>query len=283
MNQRSQFIPSIATSISSILERTKNPALQLRRSVLEPSTDPNRPDPSFASHKSTSLRTTLKQSLWRSAQKHLYKAEASKRLSPLDFTSVSDSTNQILEEDTALFLPSTAGEIDYADYPDDYDSDYYLGIEIDEEFEALETQQQCLENEAEEEDALLALTEDYSNLSIDMFVSTASDENDQIESTKTTDDIYIDSDMDTDINLDMDADHHHDFYIPPPALYVSYIPNPPQSDSEMLTSDCLEDSTVPKGPLSQSTAATSVDSGHEEIIIYETDFNESDDMLCDQV
>ena len=52
----------------------------------------------------------------------------------------------------------------------------------------------------------------------------------------------------------------------------------------MLTSDDLEDSSDPMNPLSQSTAATSVDQGYEEIIIDETGLNEdSDDILCGKV
>lgn len=287
MNQRSQFIPSIATSISSILERTNNPALKRRRAVQKPSAHPNSPDPSFASHTSTTLRIALKQSLWRCAQKQLYKTEDSKRLGPLNSTPVLDSTKPALEEDTTLFVPSATGETDYigADDPDDYDSDYYLGTEIDEEFEALEMQQQQSTENEFEEDAFLSLREVYTNLSTDMLATTSANEDNEIEFTKSTDDIYVDSDMDIDINLDMDMNaDRDDFYIPPPAtLYTSYKPNPAPSDSEMLTSDGLEDSFDPMNPLSQSTAATSVDPGHEEIVIDEMGFNESDDMLCEQI
>lgn len=287
MNQRSQFIPSIATSISSMLERTNNPALKRRRPVQKPSADPNPPDPSFASHTSTTPRKALKQALWHCAQKQLYKAEASKRLSPLNSTPVLDSTKPVLE-DTTLLVPSAVGETGYigADDPDNYDSDYYLGTEIDEEFEVLEIQQQQSTENEFEEDALLSFTEDYTNLSTGMLATTSANEDNQIEFTKSTDDIYVDSDMDIDVNLDMDMNaDRDDFYIPPPAtLYTSYKPNPPPSDSEMLTSDDLEDSFDPMNPLSQSTAATSVDQGYEEIIIDETRFNEdSDDMLCGQV
>lgn len=287
MNQRSQFIPSIATSISSMLERTNNSALKCRRSVQKPSADLHPPDPSFASRTSTTPRTALKQSLWRSAQKQLYKAESSKRLSPLDSTLVFDSTKPNLEEDTTLFV-SAMGETDHigAYDLDDYDSDYYLGTEIDEEFEALEIQQQqSTENEFEEEE-LLSLTEDYTNVSTDMLATTSASEDNQIGFTKSTDDMYIDPGMDIDINLNMEMDADRDnFYISPPAaLYTSYKTNVPPSDSEMLTSDGLEDSADPMDPLSQSTAATSVYPGREEIIIDETSFDEeSDDMLCEQV
>lgn len=271
MSQRFQFIPAIATSISSILQNTKNPVLQRKESIIASSTDPGQPDPPHASQKKATIRTALKQALWRSAQKQLYKPETSRHLSPLSFASDLDESHSALKE-TALFAPSTTGETEIidADDEDTYDSDYYLGTEID-EFES-EAQ-----DEAEETISLISLTEDYTNLSIDMFTTIKKEDNTHPEPTKASDEMYIDSDMELNIDIE-DPDHTDEFYVLPPASHQSI--KFPASDSEMLTSDCPEDDTDLTDPISQSTTGTLVTPGQEEIIIDE-DFD--DDMLCEHI
>lgn len=272
MSQRSQFIPSIATSISLILQRTKNPDLQRKESIIASSTNPIQPDPLPASQRKATIRTALKQALWRSAQKQLYNPQKSRHLSPLKFSSDFDGNHLALKE-TSLFTPYSTGESEIidSDGEDAYDSDHYLGTEID-EFESLEAH-----DEAEETTSLLCLTEDYANLSIDMFTNTSKDSH-HSEPTKTSDEMYVDSDMELNIDMDMhiymdDPDHANVPYMQSPASHLSV--KSPYSDCEMLTSDCHEYDTDPTDPIPQSKARTSLD--REEIIIDE-DFN---DMLCD--
>ena len=277
MSQRSQFIPSVATSISSILQNTKNPILQRGESIIASLTGSSQPNPPLARQEKATIRMALKQALWRSAQKQLYNPEASRNLSPLVFSSDLDE-NHPAPNETALFAPpSTTGETDIidADGEDTYGFDYYLGTEID-EFESLEAQ-----DEAEETTSLLSLTEGYANLPIDVFTTTSKDDT-HSEPIKTSDEMHIDSDMELNIGMGMhidieDPDHADDFYILPLASHQSV--KLQSSDSEMLTSDCSKYDTDLMDPISQSTTETSIISGQEEIIIDE-DF---DDMLCELI
>lgn len=250
MNQRSQFIPSIASSIASILEISKNSKLREKRNNLKSSCHPDpqtQPDPYTAGDTST-VRTALKQSLWQIAQKQLYKPGASKNLSPLEYASSSDKRYPTPEYTTLLD--------DEDEDTDSNDSDYYLGTDIDEpEFESLEESQE--RNTKDEEESILSITEDYTNLSIDMLGSTI-DENEKMD---------FDEPKLEDIQR---VDQHAGFYVPPPA-FRGYSNQVVQSDSEMLTSDCVEEDMDLTRQSSPPTAAS-------------TDLNkiasEDFDMLC---
>lgn len=81
MNQRSQFIPSIAKSLESIIRRSRNPDLHEKISALKSS-----PSQSDVPPKEVPLRTAIKSSLWRIAQNQLHNPNASRDLSALDST-----------------------------------------------------------------------------------------------------------------------------------------------------------------------------------------------------
>lgn len=249
MNQRSQFISSIASSIVSIIEVSKDPKLREKRNNLKSSRNPNSQtqlNPSIAGNTST-VRTALKQSLWRIAQKQLYKPGASKNLSPLEHASSSDKRYLTPEYTTLL-----DDEDDEDDNTDSNDSDYYLGTDIEElEFESLEESQE--RNTKDDEESILSITEDYTNLSIDMLGSTI-DESENMD---------FDEPNLEDIRC---VDQHAGFYVPAPAA-GNYSNQVVQSDSEMLTSDCIEENMS-----SPPTAAST----HMNKIAAE-DF---DDMLC---
>lgn len=247
MNQRSQLISSIASSIASILEISKNPKLREKRNNLKSSRNPHSQtqlDPSTTGDTST-VRTALKQSLWRIAQKQLYKPGASKNLSPLEYAS-SDKRYPTPEYTTLLDNED--------DDTDSNDSDYYLGTDIGElEFESLEEPQE--RNTNDEEESILSIKEDYTNLSIDMLGSTI-DESEKMDFDEPK------------LEGIQRIDQHVGFYVPPPA----YSNQGFQSDSEMLTSDCIEEDMVLTRQSSPPTAAsTSLNK------IAAEDF---DDMLC---
>jgi len=255
MNERLQFIPCIASSIASILEISKNSKLREKRDKLKSSrhlhyqTQPN----SSAAGDTSTVRTALKQSLWRIAQKQLHKPGASKNLSPLGRASAADERYPTPDYTTLL-----DDEDDEDDDTDSNDSDYYLGTDIDElEFESLEEPQE--RNTKDEEESILSITEDYTNLSIDMLDSKA-DENEEMD---------FDEPKLEDIKR---ADQHTRFFIPSPASgnYSSH--TIPQSDSEMLTSDCVEEYMDLAGQNYPPTIAVSVEPRQ-----ITEDF---DDMLC---
>ena len=136
MNQRSQFIPSIASSLASLLDRSKNPSLQHRRPLLELSSRP-KPD-LFPTPDISVVRTSIKQSLWRIAQKGLYKPEASRNLGPLEAVSNLGEGYSTLEHATLFTEPATE-EANYINEEETESYNSYLGSEMD-EFESLEMQ-----------------------------------------------------------------------------------------------------------------------------------------------
>lgn len=146
---------------------------------------------------------------------------------------------------------------DEDDDTDSNESDYYLGTDIDElEFESLEESQE--RNTKDEEESILSITEDYTNLSIDMLGSTV-DENEKMD---------FDEPKLGDIKH---VDQYAGFYVSPPA-FGGYINQVVQNDSEMLTSDCVEEDMDLTRQNSPPTAAS-------------TDLNkitaeDFDDMLC---
>ena len=89
MNQRAQFIPSIAKSLASIAERCKSSALQQAICTLRP---PYRHygENTSSQEKTAISRTAIQSSLWRIAQKQLYKSTASRKLSSLDSTFIAN-------------------------------------------------------------------------------------------------------------------------------------------------------------------------------------------------
>lgn len=184
------------------------------------------------------------------AQKQLYKPGASKNLSPLEHTCTAGKRYPTPEYTTLLD--------DEDDNTDSNESDYYLGTDMDElEFESLEEPQE--RNTKDEEESILSITEDYTDLSIDMLDSTVENEEMDFDEPK-LEDIKC-------------ADQHTGFFIPPPVFgnYSSCMI--PQSDSEMLTSDCVEEDMDLTGQRSSPTTAVFVEPRQ---IIEE----ESDDMLC---
>ena len=272
MNQRSQFIPSIARSLASMLERSENPALQHRKTLLESS---YRPQPDSSPTPDTSVvRASIKQSLWRIAQKGLYKPEASTNLRPLESVSSLGEEYSTLEHATLFTAPATE-EANYIDEKDTESYNSYLGSETDEfEFLEMEPESDQEEEQDEEKHSILPAIEDaHTNPSIDM-LDNASDEND---------DEYMELDT-TDLDDTIDADHADPYYYtsPTPAsqklVSYGYEQPPPSDSSEMLTSDSVELDIV-DDPNSLPTTATSIsiDIDLEELID-----EDNDDMLCNQ-
>lgn len=112
-----------------MLERSENPALQHKRSLLESSYRPQ-PD-SFPNPDTSVVRTSIKQSLWRIAQKGLYKPEASRNLRPLESVSNLGERYSTLEHAT-LFTEPAMEEANYIDEEDTESYNSYLGSEMDE-------------------------------------------------------------------------------------------------------------------------------------------------------
>lgn len=192
------------------------------------------------------MRTAIKQCLWQIAQKQLYKPRASRNLSPLEYPSSADERYPTPDHTT---LWDDEGDTDSSE------SDYYLGTEID-EFESLKgSQEQDIQDEG---DSILSLTEDCTNLSIDMFGSTV-DEDEEMDFAQP--------------NLEdtQRADEDNAFISSSPVLRCHSACQLPQSDSEMLTSDCFEEDIDLTGPGSPPTTAISLD------------LNDFDDMLYEQL
>ena len=272
MNQRSQFIPSIASSLASLLDRSKNPSLQHRRSLLELSSRP-KPD-LFPTPDISVVRTSIKQSLWRIAQKGLYKPEASRNLGPLEAVSNLGEGYSTLEHATLFTEPATE-EANYINEEETESYNSYLGSEMD-EFESLEMQP---ESEQEEEDEkkhsiLPAIEQAHTNPSIDI-PDTASDE---------YEDEYMELDT-TDLDDTIDADQIDPYYYisPTPAFQklssYGYEQPPPSDSSEMLTSDSGELDIMDE-PNSLPTTATSISVNIDLEDVFDED---NDDMLCTQL
>lgn len=112
MSQRSQFIPSIAKSMASTIQRS-NPARRQRSSALDPPADPE-------GRETVDLRTKIKHSLWRTAQKQLFNPNASRNIPPLHSSFIPDGEllDYIGEDDSMdTLLSHEDGE------------DYYLGLD----------------------------------------------------------------------------------------------------------------------------------------------------------
>ncbi|RJE24136.1 hypothetical protein PHISCL_03510 [Aspergillus sclerotialis] len=124
MNQRAQFIPSIAKSLASIAGRSKSSALQQGICTLMALCRHSGEDTS-SQGKTVSTRTAIQSSLWRIAQKQLYKSTASRKLSPLDSAFIAN------EE------PPFDDLSDLGDAEDDEDEDYNLLTEEEMEDELI--------------------------------------------------------------------------------------------------------------------------------------------------
>ncbi|RMJ26025.1 hypothetical protein PHISP_03107 [Aspergillus sp. HF37] len=98
MNQRSQFIPSIAKSMASILQR-RTPTRRQRPTAQNPHSEPA--DPFREERETADLRTKIKRCLWRTAQKQLFNPNASRKLPPLHsvFTPDDELLDYIAGED----------------------------------------------------------------------------------------------------------------------------------------------------------------------------------------
>lgn len=121
MGQRSQFIPSIAKSMASIIQR-KDQATHRRTSGLGPRESKSECQ-SPKERKIADLRTKIKHSLWRTAQTQLYNPNASRNLSSLNSAFIQDEEwlDYIAEEDADDSNTLLSSE----------EEDYYLGTDED--------------------------------------------------------------------------------------------------------------------------------------------------------
>ena len=272
MNQRSQFIPSIASSLASMLERSGNPALQHKRSLLESSYRPQ-PD-SFPNPDTSVVRTSIKRSLWRIAQKGLYKPEASRDLRPLESVSNLGERYSTLEHAT-LFTEAAMEEANYIDEEDTESYNSYLGSEMD-EFESLEMQpdpDQKEEQDEEKHSILPGIEKAHTNPSIDMLDNASEEDEDEYMELGTTD---------LDDTIDADQTDLYYYISPTPASHklssYGYEQPPPSDSSEMLTSDSVElDIVDDPNSLPTTATPTSIDIELGELID-----EDNDNMLCNQ-
>ena len=275
MNQRSQFIPSIASSLASMLERSKKPALRHKISLLE-SSHRSQPD-LFPTQDTSIVKTSIKQSLWRIAQKGVYRPDASRNLRPLESVSNLDEGYSALEHAT-LFTPPVTEEAKYIDEDaESYDS--YLGSEMD-KFESLEIQQESDQEEEQDEEQdeeerhslLPAIEETHTNPSTNMLDNASNEDEGEHMELDTTD-------LDDTIEADQTDAY---YYISPPAsqkfFSYNYQPPPPSDISEMLTSDSVELDVDDPNSLPTTVTPISIDIDLGEMI----DEN-NDDMLCNQL
>ncbi|KAF7166455.1 hypothetical protein CNMCM5623_000110 [Aspergillus felis] len=157
MNQRSHLIPSIAKSLASLLKTTRDPTLQSKINDLQALHNP-RTEVSHATGP-TDFRAAIQTALWKIAQKQLYDARASRKMSALDAVTTSadhyrgteeDLLSEVGMEDFHKDLNSENGEI--------YDSDCYLGSNFeDPEF-----------IDEDETNSVLSFDGNYSHHSLDM-------------------------------------------------------------------------------------------------------------------
>lgn len=266
MNQRSEFIPSIASPIASMLEHTKNPDLQHRKRTLK-SLHSSQPGSSPATDRDTSIfKATIKQSLWKIAQRRLYNTAASKTLPPLE--SISTSCREYPKmEHTTLFERSEVEQPDYNS--ESHGSDYYIGDET-EEFEYLlgqHDQEKNAEDEEAELSSLLSLPDDHSDLAIDMFQPEEPPDLDIDQPT-------LDETIDTTYKDDPFYNSNNNNNTQTPTYPLS--PLHPPSDNEMLKSDCIETDSYLDGPVFHFPPMNGISIDMGEFLDYDYD-----DMLCD--
>ncbi|KAI9930855.1 hypothetical protein MW887_010506 [Aspergillus wentii] len=214
MSQRSQFIPLIAKSLSSILDRTTDPNLLPKISALK-SLNHSRSE-GLPPSNAMDTRNAIKSSLWSIAQKQLYNPKASRNLSPLETAPIHDEEHPTLEG--SLLAVSITDEADYAWDGDEDDTLNYDSDSLDpqEHFEIWETENG--------DDTLISLAEDHS---IGMLDGNNTDD-DQIETQDTT--------LCTPENADQIVS-----YLSPTPFDDGPLCQSGLSDSEMLASDPFDE------------------------------------------
>ncbi|KAL2002376.1 hypothetical protein VTN02DRAFT_83 [Thermoascus thermophilus] len=137
VSQRACFVPVIAKTLTSMLNKTSSQSLQRRLSALQGLAISQYGDNLTCGASNTpDTRSMIKCLLWRILQKGVYRPQAARKLSPLDFTlGTTEGDSPMLNEDPSI--AHSWGSIDVpdleeGDYNDDDDDDSALTFPEDE-------------------------------------------------------------------------------------------------------------------------------------------------------